>query len=242
MGKCQTFFVLLLLVLAGAFLYNNIDTTHASVENAHIVKETVTELTNDGTSKYVIYHLIMDCHVEPYNEMVLANVKCYGKNKKFLGETNYEIYGYGDNLDMELPKYSGGIKKVKVTILPYNNKLIHLENKLCSISTYKLKKNKTKIDNTYEVVTPSYDYSSSSDDEDDYYSSYDSYYDSDYSGNSYASEPVSGGSYVASKNSDKFHYSYCGHAERIKSYNRIYFSSRGEALDSGYEPCGHCNP
>ena len=71
------------------------------------------------------------------------------------------------------------------------------------------------------------------------------YYSDGYSSsgsNSYESEPVEGGSYVASANSDKFHTPYCGSAERIKQANRIYFSSRDEALASGYAPCKKCNP
>ena len=60
--------------------------------------------------------------------------------------------------------------------------------------------------------------------------------------NTYESEPVTRGTYVASANSDKFHTPYCGSAERIKDANRIYFSSREQALASGYSPCKKCNP
>ena len=51
-----------------------------------------------------------------------------------------------------------------------------------------------------------------------------------------------GGSYVASANSDKFHYSSCGYASRIKSYNKITFSSRSDAISAGYSPCSRCHP
>ncbi|SFL33104.1 Metal binding domain of Ada [Methanobrevibacter olleyae] len=50
------------------------------------------------------------------------------------------------------------------------------------------------------------------------------------------------GYYVASRNSDKFHYSSCASAKRIKSYNRITFSSRSSAINQGYRPCARCHP
>lgn len=48
--------------------------------------------------------------------------------------------------------------------------------------------------------------------------------------------------YVASANSDKFHEPSCSYAQKIKDYNKIYFSSREEAINAGYEPCGVCYP
>ena len=50
------------------------------------------------------------------------------------------------------------------------------------------------------------------------------------------------GSYVGSQNSDVFHYSSCASAKRIKSYNKITFSSRSNAIASGYRPCYRCHP
>lgn len=52
----------------------------------------------------------------------------------------------------------------------------------------------------------------------------------------------SGVTYVGSVNSDKFHYPSCTHAKRIKDGNKITFSSRDEAIASGYSPCGVCTP
>ena len=51
-----------------------------------------------------------------------------------------------------------------------------------------------------------------------------------------------GGYYVASANSDKFHYPSCASAKRIKSYNKITFSSRGQAINAGYSSCARCHP
>ena len=52
----------------------------------------------------------------------------------------------------------------------------------------------------------------------------------------------SGGYYVASANSDKFHYPSCASAKRIKSYNKITFSSRSQAVNAGYSSCARCHP
>lgn len=48
--------------------------------------------------------------------------------------------------------------------------------------------------------------------------------------------------YVGSVNSDKFHYPSCSQAKRIKEGNKITFSSREEAINAGYSPCGICYP
>ena len=48
--------------------------------------------------------------------------------------------------------------------------------------------------------------------------------------------------YVGSAKSDKFHYTDCRAAQRIKASNLVYFYSREEALNAGYIPCGICHP
>ena len=48
--------------------------------------------------------------------------------------------------------------------------------------------------------------------------------------------------YVASSKSNKFHEPSCSQAGRIKDSNKITFSSRDEAINSGYSPCGICHP
>lgn len=56
------------------------------------------------------------------------------------------------------------------------------------------------------------------------------------------SKKKSSKSYVASINSNKFHYSSCRSAKIIKSYNKIKFSSRSDAINQGYSPCKSCHP
>ena len=48
--------------------------------------------------------------------------------------------------------------------------------------------------------------------------------------------------YIASTNSDKFHNPGCRAAKKINGENAIYFSSREEAVNNGYSPCGICKP
>ena len=57
--------------------------------------------------------------------------------------------------------------------------------------------------------------------------------------------PTTGGGdtiYIGSKNSDKFHYTWCASAKKIKPANAIYFYSRAAALAAGYSPCAVCKP
>lgn len=46
--------------------------------------------------------------------------------------------------------------------------------------------------------------------------------------------------YIGNKNSKKFHLSSCHTLPYEK--NRVYFTSRGEAINAGYSSCGNCHP
>lgn len=88
------------------------------------------------------------------------------------------------------------------------------------------------------------------------FKSYDLYRDGDYTSSSYSSSyssSSSGGhtttynsgtsdSYVGNSNTHKFHAPGCGDVNKMKPSNKVYFSSRDEAVSSGYSPCGHCHP
>ena len=50
------------------------------------------------------------------------------------------------------------------------------------------------------------------------------------------------GSYVANGNSGKFHVASCSSVSKMSENNKIFFSSRDEAVSQGYEPCKICNP
>lgn len=49
-------------------------------------------------------------------------------------------------------------------------------------------------------------------------------------------------SYVGNSNTGKFHAPGCGSVNKMNPSNKVYFSSRDEAVSSGYSPCGNCYP
>ena len=50
------------------------------------------------------------------------------------------------------------------------------------------------------------------------------------------------GSYVGNANTGKFHVSSCGSVSDMAEKNKVFFSSRDEAVNQGYIPCKRCNP
>ena len=50
------------------------------------------------------------------------------------------------------------------------------------------------------------------------------------------------GSYVGNSNSGKFHVAGCGSVSKMSEKNKVFFSSRDEAINQGYQPCKICNP
>lgn len=48
--------------------------------------------------------------------------------------------------------------------------------------------------------------------------------------------------FVGNKKSHVFHRSTCSFASSMSEKNRVEFSSRDEAIEKGYKPCGKCNP
>lgn len=50
------------------------------------------------------------------------------------------------------------------------------------------------------------------------------------------------GSYVGNSNSGKFHYASCGSVGKMADKNKVFFSSREDAINQGYVPCKRCNP
>ena len=50
------------------------------------------------------------------------------------------------------------------------------------------------------------------------------------------------GNYVGNSNSGKFHKSSCTSVNKMSEGNKVFFSSRNDAINQGYEPCKKCNP
>ncbi len=57
-----------------------------------------------------------------------------------------------------------------------------------------------------------------------------------------STEKVEDTSYVGNKNSHIFHRYFCDSVRQTKDRNKVYFTSRDEAIDQGYSPCKGCNP
>ena len=49
-------------------------------------------------------------------------------------------------------------------------------------------------------------------------------------------------SYVGNGNTGKFHAPGCDSVDKMKPSNKVYFSSRDEAINRGYSPCQRCYP
>ena len=63
------------------------------------------------------------------------------------------------------------------------------------------------------------------------------------SDSSSASSSSSGsGSYVGNANTGKFHVSSCTSVSKMSEGNKVFFSSRDDAVNQGYVPCKICNP
>lgn len=48
--------------------------------------------------------------------------------------------------------------------------------------------------------------------------------------------------YIGNARSGIFHYDNCRYVYRMNESNKVYFSSRDEAVSSGYRPCKVCYP
>ncbi|MBR5129480.1 MAG: MBL fold metallo-hydrolase [Firmicutes bacterium] len=49
--------------------------------------------------------------------------------------------------------------------------------------------------------------------------------------------------YILNTNTHKFHYPHCSSVNKMKDSNKVtYSSTRQKLLDTGYSPCGNCNP
>lgn len=71
-----------------------------------------------------------------------------------------------------------------------------------------------------------------------YYEDDDDYYDED----EYYEDENEDANYVANKNTMKFHRSYCKSVDKMKDSNKVYYDSRDDVIDDGYEPCKRCSP
>ncbi|WP_458455425.1 thermonuclease family protein [Methanobrevibacter sp.] len=70
-----------------------------------------------------------------------------------------------------------------------------------------------------------------------------SYQSSDTSSSDTSSQSSSdSGSYVGNSNTGKFHLASCSSVGKMSDKNKVFFSSRDDAINQGYVPCKRCNP
>ncbi len=48
--------------------------------------------------------------------------------------------------------------------------------------------------------------------------------------------------YVGNANTKKFHYVDCSMVDKMNPANKVFMSSREEAINAGYVPCKRCKP
>ena len=48
--------------------------------------------------------------------------------------------------------------------------------------------------------------------------------------------------YIGNRNTGKFHYDHCSSVRQMADRNKVYISSREEAINAGYVPCQRCRP
>ena len=198
------------------------------------LKKTITikkrKATIKAKSKKVKYHKSRYLKIkvkDKYNKKPLKNKRVIVKVSGHTYKLKTDKKGIAK---FNTKRLSSGKHKVKITVKTPNYKKA---TKKVYVTVKKPKPKKKK--------TASYSYSSSYSSRSSSSSGYSS--SSSYSsGSSYPSNDYSGGGYIGSRNSDKFHYSWCGQAGRIKSSNLVHFSSRSDALSRGYSPCYYCNP
>lgn len=65
---------------------------------------------------------------------------------------------------------------------------------------------------------------------------------SDVSSDSSSSASSGSGSYVGNANTGKFHEASCSSVSKMSEGNKVFFSSRNQAINQGYVPCKLCNP
>lgn len=52
----------------------------------------------------------------------------------------------------------------------------------------------------------------------------------------------SSASYIGNSNTGKFHQTYCSSVSKMSEKNKVFFNSRDDAINQGYDPCKICNP
>ena len=223
--------IVILLIGIGGYVY--LTTPSIDIDEFYVDKYIETTKYESGKTdkdyfiEYSFY--VMDSKALDY---ISGVVIIYDKKGNYLFEDSFSsyndgpnVYQYTLNVEKTIYKKMGSVELVLST---------SDGNVLTYMTTYDIKNGGNIKDYVDDVIdyTPEPRISSTSSSSSSY--SYDS--------SSYDTDNDVYGDYIGSSNTHKFHQSFCSWADNIKSGNQVSFSSRQEAIDSGYSPCGHCNP
>ena len=223
---------LILLLLIGGFIYY-LYTPELDVDNLYVEKYKITtKYTSGKVEKDYFIDYSFDVVYSKSIDEISGQINFYDKNGNLIDYDTFYGGVYGDYFTLTVDKsVYKNIDSAELIIFDYD-----MTRELDFTNTSKIYKGENSVDKIDDVIeytptTTSTASSSSSYDYDSYSSSYNSYPD------------TSGyGDYIGNSNTHKFHESFCSWADNIKPGNRVSFSSRGDAISSGYSPCGHCNP
>ena len=223
--------IVILLIGIGGYVY--LTTPSIDIDEFYVDKYIETTKYESGKTdkdyfiEYSFY--VMDSKALDY---ISGVVIIYDKKGNYLFEDSFSsyndgpnVYQYTLNVEKTIYKKMGSVELVLST---------SDGNVLTYTTTYDIKNGGNIKDYVDDVIdyTPEPPTSSTSSSSSSY--SYDS--------SSYDTDNDVYGDYIGNSNTHKFHQSFCSWADNIKSGNQVSFSSRQEAIDSGYSPCGHCNP
>lgn len=223
--------IVILLIGIGGYVY--LTTPSIDIDEFYVDKYIETTKYESGkTDKdyFIEYNFyVMDSKALDY---ISGVVIIYDKKGNYLFEDSFSsyndgpnVYQYTLNVEKTIYKKMGSVELVLST---------SDGNVLTYTTTYDIKNGGNIKDYVDDVIeyTPEPRTSSTSSSSSSY--SHDS--------SSYDTDNDVYGDYIGNSNTHKFHQSFCSWADNIKSGNQVSFSSRQEAIDSGYSPCGHCNP
>lgn len=223
--------IVILLIGIGGYVY--LTTPSIDIDELYVDKHMETTKYESGkTDKdYYIYYSFYVNGITAL-DYISGEIIIYDKKGNYLFEDSFDLYNGGPNvyeytLNVEKSVYKK-IGSVELVLSTSDGNVLNYA------TTHDIKNGGNIKDYVDDVIdyTPEPRTSSTSSSSSSY--SHDS--------SSYDTDNDVYGDYIGNSNTHKFHQSFCIWADNIKSGNQVSFSSRQEAIDSGYSPCGHCNP
>lgn len=229
----------IIVLLVGLFIFSS--TPSLEITNFHGEKQkTVINYVSGKTEDYIT--LSFKFNIVSSNAVDKGiKYSCLGYDNNgnlIINETNdcgviegEQEFSYSDK-DMDMWDF-GKIKKIELYIYEYGDNFNDPTDH-GKILYHGVTENIKKCEDKIEEMNDTIDWSGHKSSKSTSKNIHDSYStDSDYSVY---------GDYIGNSKTHKFHQSFCSWADNIKSGNIVTFSSRQDAIDSGYSPCSYCNP